>query len=183
MKQTLLSELKKLESMPRVDREFLRRAYERLEKGSNFLTKTERVPEHFCVFFVPVHYASHAIYLGHHIKANDWIPPGGHIEPNELPVDAVKREFAEELHFNLKDEKIELFSLSIKDVTHPEGYCARHFDLWHLVYMDEKTNYDFLKKEYYDAGWFEFTKGAEKISKNPDFKKIVLQISAYLKNA
>lgn len=33
------------------------------------------------------------VLLIHHKKLNLWLPPGGHIEKNETPDDAVKREF------------------------------------------------------------------------------------------
>ena len=41
----------------------------------------------------------------HHKKANDWIPPGGHIEENESPAATVIREFREELGYKLKREE------------------------------------------------------------------------------
>lgn len=36
------------------------------------------------------------VLLHHHRKLSLWLPPGGHIEPNELPDDAAVREVAEE---------------------------------------------------------------------------------------
>lgn len=36
------------------------------------------------------------LLLIHHAKLNMWLPPGGHIEPNEIPDDAVIREIEEE---------------------------------------------------------------------------------------
>ena len=37
------------------------------------------------------------VLLIHHKKLDLWLPPGGHIEKDETPDDAVKREFKEEL--------------------------------------------------------------------------------------
>jgi 8-oxo-dGTP pyrophosphatase MutT (NUDIX family) len=37
------------------------------------------------------------LLLIHHKKLDLWLPPGGHIEKDETPDDAVKREFLEEL--------------------------------------------------------------------------------------
>ncbi len=37
------------------------------------------------------------VLLIHHKKLNSWLPPGGHIEKNETPDEAVGREFKEEL--------------------------------------------------------------------------------------
>jgi ADP-ribose pyrophosphatase YjhB (NUDIX family) len=36
------------------------------------------------------------VLLHHHRKLSMWLPPGGHIEPNELPDDAALREVEEE---------------------------------------------------------------------------------------
>jgi 8-oxo-dGTP pyrophosphatase MutT (NUDIX family) len=37
-----------------------------------------------------------AVLLHHHQKLNRWLPPGGHIEPDELPDEAAVREVFEE---------------------------------------------------------------------------------------
>lgn len=37
-----------------------------------------------------------ALLLHHHAKLQRWLPPGGHVEPNELPDDAAVREVFEE---------------------------------------------------------------------------------------
>jgi 8-oxo-dGTP pyrophosphatase MutT (NUDIX family) len=36
------------------------------------------------------------VLLHRHRKLNRWLPPGGHIEPNEIPDDAARREVMEE---------------------------------------------------------------------------------------
>ena len=42
------------------------------------------------------------VLLIHHKKLDMWIPPGGHIEENETPDDAVIREFREELNLDVE---------------------------------------------------------------------------------
>lgn len=42
------------------------------------------------------------VLLLHHAKLNMWLPPGGHIEPNELPDDAAVREVREEAGIKVK---------------------------------------------------------------------------------
>ena len=88
-------------------------------------------------------------------KAKKWngkyTPLGGHIEKGEMPIDTVRREFVEELDFNLTKQTIDLFDLSIKDVSgNPLHKCKLHFDFWYLVDVP-KINFNFLKKEFYDA--------------------------------
>lgn len=41
-----------------------------------------------------------AVLLHYHRKLNRWLPPGGHIEPNELPDEAAVREVFEETGVN-----------------------------------------------------------------------------------
>ena len=42
------------------------------------------------------------VLLIHHNKLNMWLPPGGHIEPNETPDEAVKREVKEEVNLDIE---------------------------------------------------------------------------------
>ncbi len=144
------------------------------------LTKREFVPDHICAFFVPIHRQSGSVYLGHHIKGRDWMPPGGHIEPGEHPVETVRREFREELRVGLGKEKIEIFNLSIKKIEHPRRYCRLHYDLWYLVWTD-KLDFDFDPGEFYEAGWFGIREGAKKIKHNPDYRRIVAGLLGVIK--
>jgi 8-oxo-dGTP pyrophosphatase MutT (NUDIX family) len=48
----------------------------------------------FCVAVFVVH--DGRVLLHRHKKLNRWLPPGGHIEPNELPDEAALREVFEE---------------------------------------------------------------------------------------
>lgn len=52
------------------------------------------VSRHFTVAVFVVH-AGHVL-LHPHAKLGLWLPPGGHIEPHELPDDAARREVLEE---------------------------------------------------------------------------------------
>lgn len=42
------------------------------------------------------------VLLVHHKKLGKWLPPGGHIEKNEIPEDAVKREIKEETGIDIE---------------------------------------------------------------------------------
>ncbi|MCL4364137.1 NUDIX domain-containing protein [Patescibacteria group bacterium] len=136
------------------------------------LTKEVNIDEHFCAFFVPVDRKTKSIYLGHHIKADDWIPPGGHIKMNEHPTKTVTREFKEELSYEIDESKIEIFNLSIKDVSNnPRSPCQLHFDFWYLVHVP-KVEFKYLKKEFYDARWYTLDEALTKI-KTVKYNQIV----------
>lgn len=61
------------------------------------------------------------VLLVFHRKLNMWLPPGGHIDENELPCDAAKREVFEET--GLKVELIgkeEQLGKGVKKLVHPK---------------------------------------------------------------
>ncbi len=135
-------------------------------------TKGEGNPRHYCSFFLPYDSVSGKIYLGHHKKADDWIPPGGHIEPDETPSMAAIREMKEELGVDIDRSMLSPFALSVKEIGRPTSGCMTHFDIWYLVNIKEQ-NFNYLKSEYYDASWFTLKDGLVKITKNPDFAAII----------
>lgn len=99
--------VKTLEHTSGVDQVIVQAFLNRI-KAEPRLTRDEGVSDHLCSFLIPVHQESGHIFIGHHKKADSWIPPGGHIDKGELPIQAVRREFEEELNHKITDEKIEL---------------------------------------------------------------------------
>lgn len=62
------------------------------------------------------------VLLIHHRKFNKWLPPGGHIDPNEIPSDAAKREALEETGLEielLKQENIWITSWNANSIERP----------------------------------------------------------------
>jgi 8-oxo-dGTP pyrophosphatase MutT (NUDIX family) len=53
-------------------------------------------PEHLCVYFALIDDASRSVLLIHHVKAQMWLLPGGHVDEGEDPRDTAKREALEE---------------------------------------------------------------------------------------
>lgn len=146
-----------------------------LKSGSMVHTKAEGNPRHYCSFFLPYDKERGKIYLGWHIKADDWIPPGGHIEIGETPSDAAVREMKEELGVGITKDQLRIFALSVKAIGRPEKGCMAHYDVWHTVDIQEQE-FDFLKSEYHDADWFTVGDGVKKITKNPDFADIISKL-------
>lgn len=144
------------------------------------VTKKQNIDEHICSFFVPVNRETKSVYLVHHIKADDWIPPGGHIEFGEHPVDTVIREFEEELNAKITKEQISLFTLSTKDISkNPRNPCKLHFDFWYLVDVPKK-DFKYLKKEFYDAYWHPLTEKTFNKIKTVKYNKIVRTLKEIL---
>lgn len=132
-------------------------------------------PTHLNVFFLPYNEHQKMIYLGHHKKANDWIPPGGHIEKNESPLDAAVREFREELRVTKNPSSFHPLNVSVKHIERHSSMCKTHYDLWFLV-DSEVEEFDYDEREYYDADWFSFEEGISKITKNPEFVSIIKKL-------
>lgn len=175
--QKIINEISKLRNKLHVDKMVFDKFLKTINNQKR-LTKEEGAKKHICAFFLPINFLTSSIYLVHHIKADDWIPPGGHINKNELPIDTVKREFKEELSYKLINEKISLFDLSIKKINRPHQNCLVHYDIWYLVYID-KLSFNFLRKEFYDAGWFDFQTGLKKI-KYKSYRNIIKKLASVL---
>jgi 8-oxo-dGTP pyrophosphatase MutT (NUDIX family) len=154
--------------------EFLRR----FSKGRLFRHNNKK--SHFCVFFLPVDKSLKYCYLGWHKKADGWIPPGGHIDKDETPVNTVKREFQEELKFKLTCQKIIPFNLSVKNIKNPNNKCRYHWDLWFIV-ICTKTNFDFLKQEYWQAGWQDVNT-ARFVVKGKNYQNTIAKLPKFLKS-
>jgi 8-oxo-dGTP pyrophosphatase MutT (NUDIX family) len=171
MYQAAWDEIENIYELPHVDPAYVH-AFRELKKSQDSHTKKEGNLRHYCSFFLPYDAEKGKIYLGWHIKADDWISPGGHIEPGETPMDAAIREMKEELGIVITSAMIEPWNLSVKPINRPLSGCVAHYDVWHLVHIPEQQ-FDYLKSEYYDAGWFTVEVGLGKITKNPDFAKII----------
>ena len=139
-------EVLKLKDKPYVDQDILQKFLMRIYTKEP-LTKTQNKGNHFGSFLLPINKRNRKIYMGHHIKANIWLPPGGHIEENESPDEAMRREFQEELGIELIQEETELFNLSI---TFYQNHW--HYDFWYLIYTD-LHDFKFDSKEFLVAKW------------------------------
>ncbi len=175
MNKSAWDEIEKIYSLPRVEQSTISQ-FRALKSDQESHTKGEGNPRHYCSFFLPFNKTTNKIYLCHHIKADDWIPPGGHIEPGETPSDAAIREMKEELNVDIKKAQLEAWNLSVKEINRPESGCMAHYDVWHLVHIKNQV-FDYDPREYHDAGWFGIPEGVSKIAKNPDFAKIVSILS------
>lgn len=140
------------------------------------LNKEVNIDEHLCAFFVPVNKKSKSVYLGHHIKADDWIPPGGHIKLGEHPLVTVIREFKEELNHTISKRRIKPFALSVKDVSaNPRNPCKIHYDLWYYIEVPRKR-FKYLKKEFYDAYWHVLNEDTFSKIETPQYNRIVREL-------
>ncbi len=68
-----------------------------------FRTAKPATPDpHLVSYFVVIDRDANKILLVDHKKAELWLPPGGHVEVDEHPMETVKREAKEELQLEAK---------------------------------------------------------------------------------
>lgn len=130
-----------------------------LASGANpFRLKKHGIPpKHIVSYFVLVDPDHHSVLLVDHIKAQLWLPSGGHVQLNELPRDAVLREAREEFGIDavfLHNNDKPLFIT----VTQTVGLTPGHTDvsLWYLLRgnIHDRMNYD--RSEFTDVEWYTF---------------------------
>jgi len=116
----------------------------RIEKPA---TPAKHLVSYFVVFDYPY------LLLVDHIKAQLWLPTGGHIEPDEHPKETVKREALEELAI-----KCAFFYESPIFITSTEtvGLTAGHTDisLWYVLKGDKNREYSYDQSEFKCIRWF-----------------------------
>ncbi len=102
------------------------------------------------------------ILLINHKKLGRWLPPGGHIEKNETPDDALKREIKEEVGLEIeliqknilhaggttKEELAVPFYTNVHSVGDHDHYC-----LFYLC-KPKTTKIKIKKDEVNDCKWF-----------------------------
>jgi 8-oxo-dGTP diphosphatase len=119
------------------------------------LRKPDIPPKHLVSYFVLVDRREKKLLLIKHRKAGLWLPPGGHVEKNENPVDTVKREIQEELETTAQFISNKPFFITI---TQTVNIDAGHIDvsLWYLLKGDSSATFVFNKREMDGYKWFSF---------------------------
>jgi 8-oxo-dGTP pyrophosphatase MutT (NUDIX family) len=112
-------------------------------------------PKHLTSHFLLFDEKALKILLVDHKKAWLWLPTGGHVELEENPKDAVKRECLEELHIHADFwHEDPLFLTSSMTV----GAAPGHTDvtLWYVLRGDYQNLYTFDEGEFNEIRWFDF---------------------------
>ena len=121
--------------------------------------ETEQTGRHFTVAVFVVRDGK--VLLHHHRKLGMWLPPGGHIEKDELPDDAALREVLEEtgLEVELVGERREDV-LDPVQLRRPAGVQLENIGPGHqhidLIYFARPTNSTEIRDEFSEdkVGWY-----------------------------
>lgn len=156
-----------------------------VESGADLfrIQKPDIPPKHLVSYFVLVDPIQKSMLLVDHIKAQLWLPTGGHVELHEDPRDTVRREVAEELHISASflHAKEEPFFIT---VTKTVGLTAGHTDvsLWYLLKGSIHDFVDFDRTEFNEVEWFTFDEVLESdpIIFDPHLQRFTQKIQNYL---
>ena len=148
------------------------------------------VKNHFTATGIVINSEKQVLMIFHN-KLNVWLPPGGHVEENELPDTAVLREIFEETGIkaiimsakqesHLADEhcrELEYpFTILLEDI---EGDGTHnHID---MIYLCAAVNEELVlqKSEVSDVGWFSFEQIAE-LKTFDNVKQIIRRVAQKL---
>jgi len=143
-----------------------------------FRTAKPDVPKkHLVAYFVPIDLKTKKLLLINHLKSGLWLPPGGHVEKDENPIDTVKREMQEELYLHAKFISTKSFFITI---TITINIDAGHTDvsLWYLVYGDSTKKYEYNTQEMSGYAWFttDEIQGKNTFKYDPHMKRFVKKL-------
>jgi 8-oxo-dGTP pyrophosphatase MutT (NUDIX family) len=109
---------------------------------------------HLVSYVVPVDPAEESVLLVDHVNAGLWLPPGGHVEPEEHPLRTAHREADEELGISpARFHAVPLF-LTVTDTV---GLDAGHTDvsLWFVVEHGRGDTITVDRDEFRGARWWQ----------------------------
>lgn len=118
------------------------------------IEKPATPPVHLVSYFLVYSPEKAKVLLVDHKKAELWLPPGGHVEPNEDPKETVLREAQEELGMEAQF----LFEKPLFiTVTKTVGKGVPHTDvsLWYLLKWNPDDPLIYDKDEFNQIQWFE----------------------------
>ncbi len=153
MREQIRSEVEAIDPLDELERATIAAALEWIDSGSELcrIVKPATPDKHLVAYFAIVD-AEH-ILLVEHINAGLWLPPGGHVEPDEHPRQTALREAKEELAV----EPRFLFTHPILITsTRTVGRTAGHTDvsLWYVFDGNMEDDYAFDHTEFASVKWF-----------------------------
>jgi len=147
------------------------------------IEKPDKPPKHLVSYFVLVDPLHKSVLLVDHIKAQKWLPTGGHVMSNEDPRQTVRREAEEELNLRavfLKNNDRPFFAT----VTLTGGLTPGHTDvsLWYLLRGNKLDFILYDKSEFTDIEWFSIEEILESdpVIFDPHLQRFAQKLRAYL---
>jgi len=142
----------------------------RVEKAS--ISVADDPISHFCVYSAAYDPENKLVFIGRHKKAGLWLFSGGHMEKDETPAQALKREIAEEWGMDLEVGNYKPSLLAITNIiSNPAGRpCRTHYDIWFFIPQNSETftpDKKLFEDEFYEFGWKTFNE-ARRLTEDPN---------------
>lgn len=152
---TIENIIKKIIPFDRVESEHIKETLDWIRSGAPLyrVQKPDIPPKHLVSYFVILDKIQKKILLVDHKKSGLWLPPGGHVEPNESPKKTVERECEEELGIKAVFwDSSPLFLTSTVTV----GATAGHIDvsLWYVLKGKSTQKMYFDQDEFHQIQWY-----------------------------
>lgn len=132
-------------------------ALEWVRSGVNIfrIAKPDKPPKHLVSYFVIIDPIHKSLLLVDHIKAQLWLPTGGHVKVSEHPKQAAVREAQEELNMQAIFLNQNPFFITVNQTG---GLTPGHTDvsLWYLLKGNIHEFINFNRTEFNDIEWFTF---------------------------
>jgi 8-oxo-dGTP diphosphatase len=139
-----------------------------LERGQDLIRGAERhLPDpHLVSYFVPVDEATRRVLLIEHVRSGLLLPPGGHVEADETPLDTARRECVEELrvsaNMTTRSGESPLFVTATRTVATTDT-TPQHTDisLWYLVSLPVNAQVEYEAEAIAGGRWLSFAELAQ----------------------
>ncbi len=157
MRKTLSKLIQEIRPFDELEKEHIADALAWISSGVEVykITGPDIPPKHLTAYGVLIDSTVKKILLVDHIKAELWLPAGGHIERDEHPKNTVSREIQEELGISVNFLSENPFFLT-QAVT--VGKTAGHTDVcfWYVLRGDTSQPIVYDTKEFNGYQWFGF---------------------------
>ena len=158
MRDEILDEVKNIEPVDETERLHIDDVLSWIQGPSDIfrIAKPDNPPKHLVSYFVVYDPCVQKLMLIDHVKANMWLPSGGHVEIDEHPREAVRREAMEELEL-VADFRVIGEEPAFITVTETRG-PGTHTDVsfWYVIVGDSTVELNYDKREMRGLKWLSF---------------------------
>ena len=185
IRQSIRKQIEAINAVDQLESHHLHETLAWIASGADlFRIKKPDVPlKHLVSYFVVVDQLQKSMLLVDHIKAQLWLPTGGHVELHEDPRLTVVREMNEELRMKtafLQNRDTPFFITNTETV----GLTPGHIDvsLWYLVQGNIHDFIDYDRAEFNDVEWFTFDEifQSDPVIFDPHLQRFTRKLANYL---
>jgi len=158
MRDEILDEVENIEPVDETERLHIDDVLSWIQGPSDIfrIAKPDNPPKHLVSYFVVYDPRVQKLMLIDHVKANMWLPSGGHVEIDEHPRETVRREAMEELEL-VADFRVIGEEPAFITVTETRG-PGTHTDVsfWYVIVGDSTAELNYDKREMRGLKWLSF---------------------------